>query len=301
MNHSYKEVRIPISWGTLAGKLWQSQYSSTTNRLGVLMLHGFLDNAGSFDTLIEYFPKHLTLLAIDLPGHGFSDHYAVKNAYQYFSFVSDVIEVLKYLSWEQTILIGHSFGGTIAINVAAILQNRIRKLIVLDGSYPPDYSYERFSNYLLGKYEDNNSESSQNEKVYPSRAKVVERILEGNPDINQSSAEILATRACREEKGGFVLTRDIGIPKLLLVFVRHCFWDLFSQVVYDRITMPALFIIIEKSYVKIDEIIEIKKVNASPTNRVVHVKGSHRVHMDDPEVVGRLIRAFLDEKIVSKL
>ena len=298
MNHIYKEVRIPLSWGKLAGKLWQPQYPSKTDQLGVLMLHGLLDNAASFDTLIEYLPNHLTLLAIDLPGHGFSDHYPVKNAYQYISFVSDVIEVLKYMSWEQIILIGHSFGGILTINVTAILQSRISKLIVLDGFYAHDSSYERISDYLLKKYEDNNSNK---EKLYSSRAKVVERILEGNPGINQSSAEILATRACREENGGFVLTRDIGIPKPLLAFGRHCFWELFNQRFYDRITMPALFIIADESHLKLDKLIERKRVKMSSTTRLMHVKGGHLVHMNAPREVGILIRAFLEDKIISKL
>ena len=297
MSHIFKEVRIPISWGMLAGKLWQPQYPSTPQKLGVLMLHGFLDNAASFDPLIEYFPNHLTLLAIDLAGHGFSDHYPVKNAYNYSSFISDAIEVLKYMSWEQTILVGHSFGGNVAINVAGILQNRISKLIVLEGAYPPDSKYETYSDYILEKYEDTKLTT---ERVYPSKAKVVERIIEGNTGIHQSSAEILATRACREENGGYVLTRDIGIHKPTLFLFRYCFWELFSQTFYDRITMPALFIIADSRW-KIGDTIDRKKVKISPTTRIVHIPGNHQVHMDNSFEVGRIIKEFLNDRIVSKL
>ena len=298
MSHIYTEVRIPISWGMLAGKLWQPQYPSPPKKLGVLMLHGFLSNAASFDPLIEYFPNHLTLLAIDLAGHGFSDHYPVKNAYNYSSFISDAIEVLKYMSWEQTILVGHSFGGNVAINVAGILQNRISKLIVLEGAYQPENTIDTYSNYILEKYEDTKLTT---ERVYPSKAKVIERIIEGNPGIHQSSAEILATRACREENGGYVLTRDIGIHKPTLFLFRYCFWELFSQIFYNRITMPALFLIADESpYNGLDNRIE-RKNRISRTTRIVHVPGNHQVHMDNPSEVGRIIKEFLNEKIASKL
>ena len=301
MSHIYTEVRIPISWGMLAGKLWQPQYPSTPKKLGVLMLHGFLSNAASFDPLIEYFPNHLTLLAIDLAGHGFSDHYPVKNAYNYSSFISDVIEVLKYMSWEQTILVGHSFGGNVAINVAGILQNRISKLIVLEGAYPPDSKYETYSDYILEMYENTNNIKVKKDRVYPSKAKVVERIIEGNPDILHSSAEILATRACREENGGYVLTRDIGLHKPAFLISTTCFWDVFCQTFYNRITMPALFLIADESpYNGLDNRIE-RKYKLSPTTRIVHIPGNHQVHMDNPSEVGRIIKEFLNDRIVSKL
>lgn len=32
------------------------------------MLHGWMDNAGTFDTLIPLLPKELSYLSIDLPG-----------------------------------------------------------------------------------------------------------------------------------------------------------------------------------------------------------------------------------------
>ena len=77
----------------------------------------------------------MTLLAIDLAGHGFSDHYSEKNSYHHFSLMSDVIEVLRYLSWEQVVLVGHSLGRILAISVAGMLPNIICKLITIDAVY----------------------------------------------------------------------------------------------------------------------------------------------------------------------
>ncbi|KAI6657737.1 Serine hydrolase-like protein [Oopsacas minuta] len=300
MNRSYKEVKIPVSWGTLAGKLWLPNCPQTTKLSGVLMMHGILDNASSFDPLIKYFPQEMTLLSLDLAGHGFSDHYSEKLSYQYFSLLSDVIEVLRFLSWEKPILVGHSLGGVLAINIAAILPDKIGKIIILDGSYPPKIRYELFSAYMSRLYE---TEIGPNkEKIYSTKLAVVERILEGHPDLSRSSAEILSTRGCREVNGGYILTRDIGIPKILLFYSRYVFWKVLDQFILDNITMPALFTISEESF-QFTHQKEIEKagIKLSPTTRLEYVKGGHQVHMDDPREIGKLITTFLEQKRKSKL
>ena len=47
-----REVSIPVPWGIIAGREWGSP-------TGVpwIAVHGWLDNAGSFDTLAPLFPK----------------------------------------------------------------------------------------------------------------------------------------------------------------------------------------------------------------------------------------------------
>ena len=37
-------------------------------------MHGYMDNAGTFDRLIPLLPDKFYVVAIDLPGHGFSSH-----------------------------------------------------------------------------------------------------------------------------------------------------------------------------------------------------------------------------------
>ena len=301
MSRTCEEVKIPISWGKLAGKLWPSHYPHvhSTKQTGVLMLHGILDNAASFDPLIPYFPQEMTLLAIDLAGHGFSDHYSEKNSYHHFSLISDVIEVLRYLSWEQVVLVGHSLGGILAISVAGMLPNIICKLVIIDILYILSNSYQHFANFMVSKYEQDRK--PQREKIYSTREEVVERIMQGHAAISQASAEILSTRSCKEENGGFVLTRDIDIPKPLLFYSRYVFWEAMGQLLYDKITMPALFTIAEDSHQYIIHQ-NMKKANIklSPTSRLELVKGGHQGHMDVPGVIGELIRSFL-QPIKSKL
>ena len=47
------------------------------------MLHGFSDNCGSFDRLLPLFPQNQHMIAIDIPGHGFSSHLRPNDSYHF--------------------------------------------------------------------------------------------------------------------------------------------------------------------------------------------------------------------------
>lgn len=51
------------------GKWWGPR-----DKQPIIAIHGWQDNAGTFDPLIELLPKDLSILCIDLPGHGLSSH-----------------------------------------------------------------------------------------------------------------------------------------------------------------------------------------------------------------------------------
>ena len=62
------EIRLDTRQGALAGLAWRRQ-----GRPRVLALHGWLDNANSFQPMAPLLGQ-LDLVALDLPGHGHSDH-----------------------------------------------------------------------------------------------------------------------------------------------------------------------------------------------------------------------------------
>lgn len=70
MKREWEEIKIDVPWGFVAGKWYGDR-----NQTPVIALHGWQDNAGSFDRLIPLLPPCIPILAIDLPGHGKSSHY----------------------------------------------------------------------------------------------------------------------------------------------------------------------------------------------------------------------------------
>ena len=75
--HICKEVIFPVPWGVIAGKQWTSESFDKHRDTHWIVLHGWLDNAGSFDGLAPLLtsacPRH-SLLCLDYPGHGLSSH-----------------------------------------------------------------------------------------------------------------------------------------------------------------------------------------------------------------------------------
>ena len=64
-----EELNIDMPWGHVAAKRWHARGHSGREKRPLVALHGWLDNAASFDGLAPLLPldKH-DVIAIDFPG-----------------------------------------------------------------------------------------------------------------------------------------------------------------------------------------------------------------------------------------
>ena len=92
----------------------------------VLALHGWLDNAASFAGLAPRLDGCDTV-ALDLPGHGRSDHRPPGVHYHFVDFIPDVLAAADYLGWSQFALLGHSLGAGIGCFTAAVARKLVRE------------------------------------------------------------------------------------------------------------------------------------------------------------------------------
>lgn len=122
-----EEIRIPVPWGHVAGKWWGPK-----DVRPVLCLHGWQDNAGSFDTLIPLLPKHLSYLAIDIPGHGFSSRYPDGMNYQPIDYLNVLNIIKKEYSWDKISLMAHSMGSIVCFNYCGIFPDKVDFMIGID-------------------------------------------------------------------------------------------------------------------------------------------------------------------------
>ncbi|XP_017904340.1 PREDICTED: serine hydrolase-like protein 2 isoform X2 [Capra hircus] len=102
------KLKLAVPWGHIAARAWGSHQAAP-----VLCLHGWLDNANSFDRLIPLLPKDFYYVAMDFGGHGLSSHYSPGFPYYHQNFVSEVRRVAAALKWNRFSILGHSFGGTV--------------------------------------------------------------------------------------------------------------------------------------------------------------------------------------------
>jgi pimeloyl-ACP methyl ester carboxylesterase len=89
----------------------------------VLLLHGFLDNCHSFLPLLRELDAQRGLtrwLALDFAGHGRSSH-GSRHCYATLDAALDVADFLRALHIQRLSLVGHSYGGGVAVLVANAL------------------------------------------------------------------------------------------------------------------------------------------------------------------------------------
>lgn len=98
----------------------------------VIALHGWLDNSESFAALAPRMPA-IDLLALDMAGHGWSDHRAAHASYLIWDDIREILAVADTMGWQRFGLLGHSRGAIIAALMAAVLPERITAAGLIDG------------------------------------------------------------------------------------------------------------------------------------------------------------------------
>ena len=129
-----RELMLPLAWGEVAAKQWShaSPGSPTTTWLA---LHGWLDNAATFDRLAPLLVSrcpNLSLLCLDDPGHGLSSHLGRGQMYHLLESVRYTHTVLSHLALPRVGLIGHSMGAAKASLFAATFPDMVESLVMID-------------------------------------------------------------------------------------------------------------------------------------------------------------------------
>ena len=107
------------------------QRCGPTAAVPLVMIHGYGEGAYVWTNVIRHFHRSYAMVAIDLPGHGRSNHRPGGN-YATPSMVEEVTAILDQMGLERFILIGHSWGGEIALRLAAQTPQRVLGIVVVD-------------------------------------------------------------------------------------------------------------------------------------------------------------------------
>lgn len=92
----------------------------------LIFLHGWGSDLHTFDKLTAQINDEFTVYQIDLPGFGLSE---MPRAYSIFEYASIINEFCFKLKIQKPTIIGHSFGGRIAIMYASLYD--VNKLVLI--------------------------------------------------------------------------------------------------------------------------------------------------------------------------
>ncbi len=286
MKLPYEEQSWNVEGLTLAGLV-----HGPVDGTPVLALHGWLDNAASFNALARFLPN-ARLVALDMPGHGLSDHRSADAGYQIWDDLPQLAGLLDQLGWDKCFLLGHSRGAMISTLLAAVAPERVSGLITMDALMPYPADDEAIVSQLGAFLKDRERLLRQTSRVFSTREDYIARRSRAGEPAN--IAEQLSHRALRPVEGGFEWRGDPRLSGASAIKLNKGQCDAMLK----ALTMPVINIWATPSE-------RMKKLNdaakaAAATHiidlTVADVAGHHHWHMEEATArqIAKVIEAFLE-------
>jgi pimeloyl-ACP methyl ester carboxylesterase len=96
---------------------------------GLVLVHGGSAHSGWWDHVAPLLADTHRVVAIDLTGHGDSDW---RTSYDMPTWVTEVLSVAEAFTVGRPVVLGHSRGGWVALNVAAAMPDALAGVVVVD-------------------------------------------------------------------------------------------------------------------------------------------------------------------------
>lgn len=253
----------------------------------LLALHGWLDNAGSFDRLAPLLAERHRVIAIDLPGHGRSGHRPPGAWYHYVDFLDEILAVLDRLGRPRVDLLGHSLGGTLAAMLAGAFPERIDRLALIEALGPLTGPDEDTATRLRAGLEARRDRRGDRRRVFETvEAAIAARLTAGG--LSADGARPIVERGLRRVDGGFVWASD---ARLRLSSPTRFSEDQVLAVL-GRIEAPTLLVLTEPDTPYLPrEGIERRAARVADIE-IVRLGGGHHLHLERPEPVAAALAAF---------
>ena len=256
----------------------------------VLALHGWLDNAGSFDTLAPLLP-HCEVMAIDLPGHGQSQWKAPDAEYHYVDWITAVWDILDALQWDRACLLGHSMGAGISALFAGACPDRVERLVLLEGLGP--YSTAA-SAMLENTRRALTARQLTLERVPRNMANVdaaIARKLAALPYLGETARNLVERGVRPTDEGGVSFSHDPRLTGRSLLRLTE------EQVLVHlrAITAPTLIVRAREGLPYPTGAGDIDaRLAAVDHAETIAVDGHHHVHLTHPQRVAPFVAGFLE-------
>lgn len=258
----------------------------------LVLLHGWMDVAASFQFVVDALSREWSVLAPDW--RGFGDSQENRGPYWFADYLGDLDALLDSLFPRQAVpLVGHSMGGNVACLYAGLRPQRISHLVSLEGfginDMVPAQAPERLSAWL------DQLAAPPSLHAYSDRTALASRLRRDNPRLTPARAEFLATHLGRIDDDGSV--KWAGDPwhkaaSPLLYRLEE------AKACWRRVQAPTLWVRgAETSFLKrfhIDEGDYRERLGCFASAReAVVADAGHMLHHDAPEAVAALLESFI--------
>lgn len=303
-----KDIRFKTPYGHLAALEWG--HAEAPHK--ILCIHGWLDNAGSFERLVPFILDHednhklYHIIAMDMPGVGLSSHKPAGAEYATFTNIMEMRRVVQQMGWQKVTLLSHSLGSHFSYLYSCVYPDQVETLISIDLAHPLTRQVHNWNVTIANSIEEHfkceyhhEDDPTTNIRVpVYSEVDALKRLMDGHSNsLTRESAEVLLKRGAKKQRWGYTFNRDVRLRYLSLEMRPDD--DLMLQFLRGPFR-PNLFIIRanRSPYHRPEEVrlkyYELFKKNC-PLFRDVIADGTHHLHMNTPDTVAIEINKFLDD------
>lgn len=239
----------------------------------MIILHGLFGFSDNWQTIAKSLAEQYLVITPDLRNHGRSPHTPTHT----YSALAEDIRLFMERHWmHAAVLIGHSMGGKVAMQVALDYPDMVNKLVVIDMA--PGKAADNHTDVFEALLETDLS-------VMQTRADLEHFLVSRIPDMG--TRQFLLKNITRNDDGKFAW--KMNLP----VLWRH-FPDILDAVEGEPFDKPALFVRGGRSdYIKETDTALIRTL--FPQAEIVTIENAgHWVHADKPNELIAVLSEFLD-------
>jgi lipase len=238
----------------------------------VVCLHGLTNHGRHFAKLAESLPG-FHVLAPDLLGHGSSPYEPP------WSIEANLDAVVETVGAEPALLVGHSFGGRLAFELAARAPKLVPRLVLLDPAILVRPDIALFA-----------AENARKERAYVSFAEGVDRRYDES-QLKRAPRDLVE----EELTGHLVWTEDnLYRYRYSQSAAVAAYGEMASEPPpFERVRVPTLLVLGETSYLPYDHLLDAHGAALGDLLEVVVVPGGHTVLWDALEETSEAIARFL--------
>jgi pimeloyl-ACP methyl ester carboxylesterase len=253
----------------------------------LVLIHGHAAHAHWWDAVVLYLRRDFDLYAIDLSGCGDSDHRPV---YSYPLFTEEILSLCEDAQISSPILVGHSFGGSIARIACYLKPELAAKLLIVDSVLRPRETGNRARSSSPPK------KHASSTRFYASTDQAIRRFRLRPPQAIRHPAYIehIARHAIKETPQGARFKLDLQ----LLAHLRPLDAHLDPAAMLAMLDIPKGLItgrhsvFFDPTTTEGEQNLLAAKTSFSPSSWYWVEDAAHHVLLDQPEQTAAVIRRF---------
>ncbi|HYD50795.1 MAG TPA: alpha/beta hydrolase [Terriglobales bacterium] len=257
----------------------------------LLLIHGGRDHCRNWDWVAQALRSDYHIIAPDLRGHGDSQ-WAIGGAYSMIDYTLDVTQLLDALGVFPVTIIGHSLGGSIALQYTGVYPDRVRQVVAIEGLGPPPGMIKPRPPHqrMLEWIGEMKALAQRHPHRYKSLDEAVARMQDANPHLKPERARHLTIHGSYRDEDGTYLWKFDNYVRAASPYLFN-FQD--ATAIWSQITCPVLLLRGTESWASDPEKDGRAKAFRDYTFFNIENAG-HWVHHDQLEEFLRIVRGFLN-------